>query len=62
MIIEALPDGVLDARQLTDLAVRVVRSSMFVAGGVDKNGNPHHHLSVFRPNEIEVVLPGDHKN
>ena len=56
MIIEVLSEDVLDARQLTNLAVRVARSSVFVVGGVDNDGLPHDHLSVFRPNGIEIVF------
>ena len=56
MIIEVLSEDVLDARRVTNLAVRVARSSVFVVGGVDNDGLPHHHLSVFRPSSIEIVL------
>jgi len=46
-----------DVLQLTSVASRLVKSALFVSGGVDKNGDPHHHLSIVRPGEMELVLP-----
>jgi len=54
MIIEALTKERMNKRQLTNLAVRVARSGALVAGGVDKEGLPHHHLGVFKPSAVEV--------
>ena len=54
MIIEALTKQPMNRRRLTNLAVRIAQSGALVAGGVDKEGLPHHHLGVFKPSSVGV--------
>ena len=61
MIIKAMADAPMSERTVANLAVRMALSSVLVAGGIDKNGNPHHHLTVFKPRGVIVELPDEQK-
>jgi hypothetical protein len=60
VIIEAASKEVLEPRHLAGIARGLAVDSAFALGGVDGDGNPHHHLSVIQPGVVNVHPAAKH--
>lgn len=55
VIIDVASREMLDARGMASTARRLAMAGSVALGGVDGDGNPHHHLTVITPGTVNVV-------